>query len=94
MKVEYDPAKDASNRVKHGISLAEAQRLDWDAALTVPDTRRRDGEERYVATAPLEGRLHVAAFTVRADKLRIISLRKANRREITRYETQIRKSQN
>ena len=62
--------------------------------LTVPDTRRRYGEERYVATAPLEGRLHVAAFTVRADKLRIISLRKANRREITRYETQIRKSQN
>jgi uncharacterized protein len=93
VKVEFDPAKDAANRAKHGISLTEAARLDWDAALTMPDRRRRYGEERYIASAPLDGRLHVVVFTPRADRLRIISLRRANRRESKRYETQIPKSQ-
>jgi uncharacterized DUF497 family protein len=94
VKVEYDPAKDASNQAKHGLSLAEAEKLDWDAGLTLPDRRRPYGEERYVAIAPLAVRLYVAIFTERAGKLRIISLRRANRRESKRYETQLHKSQN
>ena len=39
MNTTFDPAKDAVNLAKHGISLAEAARLDWDNALVSPDDR-------------------------------------------------------
>ena len=44
--------------------------------------RKDDGETRYAALGPIEGRLHCVCFTVRGNKLRIISLRKANEREV------------
>lgn len=39
MRVEYDPAKDAINLAKHGVSLALAAGLDWDASLVWVDER-------------------------------------------------------
>jgi uncharacterized DUF497 family protein len=56
--------------------------------MATPDNRRSYGEERYIAATPIGARLHVVVFTIRSGTLRIISLRKANRREIKRYETQ------
>lgn len=94
VEIEYDKAKDAKNRAKHSLSLEDAERLDWNAALTVPDKRRSYGEERFTASVPMAGRLHVVVFTLRGTLMRIISLRKANRRENKRYEAQVRKSQN
>lgn len=85
MDLEWDAAKDAENRRKHGLPLAAAARLDWDAAVRDEDQRRDYGEQRWTATAPLDGRLHVCAYTLRAGRLRIISLRKANERERRRY---------
>lgn len=87
MKIEFDAAKDTLNRHKHGVSLAEAARIDWPRVMAVPDNRRSYGEERYIAAAPIGDRLYVVVFTIRDRTLRIISLRKANRREIRRYET-------
>jgi|GEM_PF-2496895 len=46
MKIEFDPTKDAINRDKHGISLGEAARIDWDNAVTWPDLRFDYGEDR------------------------------------------------
>lgn len=57
MNTTFDPAKDAVNFAKHGISLAEAARLDWDNALVSLDDRREYGELRQVALAPMDGRL-------------------------------------
>ncbi len=33
MRIEFDPAKDTANQIKHGLSLAMASELDWEAAL-------------------------------------------------------------
>lgn len=44
MRVEFDPAKDASNQEKHGLSLALAATLQWDEALVWVDERHDHGE--------------------------------------------------
>lgn len=85
MKIEFDPGKDAANRLKHGISLAASADLDFDQATVIEDHRFDYGEPRFIAYAPLNGRLHVLWFTWRADRLRVIGLRKANTRERKRY---------
>jgi uncharacterized DUF497 family protein len=85
MRIEFDPAKDASNREKHGLSLALASELDWDAALVWVDERFAYGELRMVALAPDTGILYYVAFVDRGDMRRIISLRRANRREVKHY---------
>ena len=88
MRVEFDSAKDLSNREKHGLSLAAAEAMDFDTALVVADERTEYGEARYQAAGMIGGRLHVLAFTMRGEVLRAISLRKANARERRRYERQ------
>ena len=86
MKVTFDPAKDALNQDKHGVTLAEAARLDWDGMLVIPDWRRDYGEDRYRGIALLSGRLYSVVFTPRDETMRIISLRKASNTEIEAYE--------
>ncbi len=66
---------------KRGLDFAEVARLDWGRAVIIPDTRRDYGEPREVAMAELDGRLMVVACTVREGAMRVISFRKANRRE-------------
>lgn len=85
VRIEFDPDKDAINRRKHGLSLAQAARLDIETAFVVPDKRRAYGEARLQAYGMIGGRLHVLAFTMRGEVLRAISLRKANPREVKRY---------
>jgi uncharacterized protein len=87
VKIDFDPKKDAINRDKHGVSLSLATEIDWERISAVHDARQDYGEDRYFAAAPIGGRLYVVVFTLRARSLRIISLRKANRREIRNYET-------
>jgi uncharacterized DUF497 family protein len=87
MEFEWGEAKDAANRAKHGLSLADAVRLDWTSGIVVVDLRQAFGEVRLIRYAPLDGRLHVCVFTERNARLRIISLRKANQREIRDYGT-------
>jgi len=86
MKIEFDPDKSAKNVEKHGLSLEQFANLDLDAGVIEPDTRRDYGEDRYVVVAPLDDRLHVACFCIRVGMFRVISLRKANDREVRRYE--------
>ena len=52
------------------------------------DLRKEYGERRFQALGLIAGRLHAMVFTPRAGKIHVISLRKANRREMKRYETQ------
>ncbi len=85
MRIEFDSAKDAANRAKHGVSLALAAELDWETALVWVDERFDYGEARMIALAPKTGTLYYVAFVDRASTRRIISLRRANRREVKHY---------
>ena len=85
MRIDFDPAKEASNLEKHGVSLALAVELDWDAALVWIDDRQEYGELRMIALAPKTGILYYVAFVDRGTIRRIISLRRANRREVKHY---------
>jgi len=83
--IDFDPDKDATNLSKHGVSLAAAAQLDWDAALAWIDDRADYGELRIVALAPIGDRLFFVVFVDRDQARRIISLRRANRREVNHY---------
>jgi len=86
MDISFDPAKDAVNTAKHGVSLALAAEIDWGDVLCYPDDRNDYGELREIGFARLERRLYVVVFVQRGDVMRIISLRKANAREVNVYE--------
>ena len=85
MKISFDSAKDKSNVAKHGVSLAEAENSEWDDCLAGPDVRRSYGEARLVAIGYIGLRLYVVVYVDRGAIRRIISLRKANKREEKRY---------
>lgn len=85
MKIEFDPAKDVANQTKHGVSLSVAGELDWEAALVWIDDRLEYGEMRMIALAPKTEILYCVAFVDRGEARRVISLRRANRREVKHY---------
>ena len=85
MHVEFDPNKDLLNFAKHGVSLSLAGELDWDHALVWLDERFEYGEVRMIALAPKTQTLYYVAFVDIAESRRIISLRRATRREVKPY---------
>ncbi|MGH8738350.1 MAG: BrnT family toxin [Burkholderiales bacterium] len=85
MRFEFDADKDRANQEKHGVSLVLAVELDWDAALVWVDGRFEYSETRMIALAPKTGILYYVAFVDRGEVRRIISLRRANRREVKYY---------
>ncbi len=85
MRFEFDPAKDRANQAKHGVSLVLAVELDWEAALVWIDGRFEYSETRMIALVPRTGILYCVAFADRGEVRRIISLRRANRREVKHY---------
>ncbi|MBH2043900.1 MAG: BrnT family toxin [Comamonadaceae bacterium] len=89
MNVTFDPAKDAVNLAKHGFSLLDAVGFEWETAVVWPDTRRDYGEPRMVALGYIGLRIMSVVFVDRPPEQpterRIISLRKANTREVKRY---------
>jgi uncharacterized DUF497 family protein len=90
--ITIDPAKDEVNKAKHGISLADAAKLDWDTMLVDVDRRRTYSEVREVGLAPIGDRLYCVVFTMREGGHRIISLRKANQREFDYYDSKTNSS--
>jgi len=86
MKLSYDSAKNDSNIQKHGLSLAEARLLEWDAALEWLDGRKNYGEERRIALVLMKQRLYCIVYVELKVGIRVISLRKANVREVEKYE--------
>ncbi len=86
MEVEFDTAKDAANREKHGLSLAFGARIfDDPDALIISTIRREDEEERYKAIGVVEGRLYTAVHVWRGDSVRFISVRRSNDGEERAY---------
>jgi uncharacterized DUF497 family protein len=84
-EVEWDEAKRRANLDKHGVDFADVPFMDWENATILEDTRFDYPEPRFWAFGMFEGRLHLAAYCVRGTRIRIISFRKANAKEIRRY---------
>jgi len=87
MPRNFDPTKDAANRKKHGISLAEGDGvLNDPLALTIEDSSAQ-GEQRFISVGVnVFGQLRVVVYALRGDIARIISVRKAEPKEIRTYE--------
>ena len=85
MRIDFDPAKSERNRKERGLPCNRAADFDFAHALLAADERKDYGEVRYVALGLLDGRLHVLCFTETQEGIRVISLRKANAREVARY---------
>lgn len=81
MDLDWDPKKRDDTLKERGLDFAIVAEADWDDALTVEDSRTDYGEARFVSLVPIRERLYVVAWCMRGDKLRVISLRKANARE-------------
>ena len=81
MDIEFDPAKDAVNRQKHGVSLAYV--VDMADVIVVADERY--DEARFRLYGLIEGEWHCAAVTLRGKAVRIISLRRAHKKEVKRH---------
>ncbi len=82
-RYEWDPDKARSNLEKHGIDFASVSKFEWDTSVTRRSDRR--GEARFVAYGYISHRLYSLAFTTRRDRIRIISFRKADEREMRYY---------
>jgi uncharacterized DUF497 family protein len=85
MRIEFDPAKSAKNERERGLSFDLAGHLEWSRAFVFPDDRSDYGETRMIALAPMQGRLYVVCYVMRGQVRRIISFRRANKREEQAY---------
>ena len=86
MKYEWDEAKRLAHLKKHGVDFADIRAFDWNASIEWIDDSEDYGEERFLALGPFRGRIYSVAYTERRGMPRIISFRKATRKEIKRYE--------
>ena len=85
MRFVYDPYKLASNVCKHLVWFDIAKDFEWESARITVDNRNHYAETRFEAIGYIGNRLYVMVFCLRETTLRLISLRKANLREIKRY---------
>ena len=81
-----DPNKSRANYFKHGIVLEFAQYLDWANEMVWQDVRQNYNEVRMSGLVPLEGKIYAVVHVLRAESTRMISLRKANNREMKQYD--------
>jgi hypothetical protein len=93
MIYEWDEAKNRSNFAKHGLDFADAEQVLAGPCVTFDDDRYEYGEKRLITLGLLAGRVIVIAHAPRgADATRIISMRKANRREQKIYQKRLGKN--
>jgi uncharacterized DUF497 family protein len=85
MKITFDAVKRAKNFEEKGLDFVRAAEVFDGATATVRDERKDYGETRFVTTGRLDNRIVVVVWTPRGNARRIISMRKANEREIKKY---------
>jgi uncharacterized DUF497 family protein len=90
MRIEFDANKNATNIRERGLSFEQVLDFDFETAVYTQDTRRDYGEIRLRALGYLDGRVHALVFTETAVGIRVISFRKANKREVHIYEQETR----
>ena len=80
---EWDEAKRLSNIAKHRIDFTAVNQFEWETASRKASDRQ--GESRIAATGYIGDRLYMVIYTMRDDRRRIISLRRASRQEEREY---------
>lgn len=85
MKIEFDEEKSAKNALDRGLPFDAVLGFDFSSAMVVEDIRHPYPETRFIAIGYIDDRLHVLCFTPVYKGIRIISLRRANAREVKRY---------
>ena len=85
MDFEFDPAKSAANRAKHGIDFETAQAI-WDDADRIEIPGRIANEMRFLVIGQFEGVIWTACVTYREARIRIISVRRARNDEKEAYD--------
>jgi uncharacterized protein len=83
---EFDPEKSAANKVKHGIDFVEAQALWLDEALVEAPAKTED-EPRFLVIGRIGSRHWSAVCIRRADRTRIVSVRRSRKEEVGFYES-------
>lgn len=84
--ITFDPAKNEANIRERGLPFSLVKEaFDWASAQVIEDTRRNYGERRFRALGYIGERLHAVVYTPRGTEMHVISLRKANRREVRRH---------
>jgi uncharacterized DUF497 family protein len=86
MRIDFDARKNDANIRDRGLSFERARDFDFETAVFQQDTRRDYGETRFRALGYLDERLHALVFTETAKGIRVISFRKANKREVLMYD--------
>ncbi|NBB51238.1 BrnT family toxin [Rhizobium sp. CRIBSB] len=87
MEFEFDPAKSASNKSKHGIDFVDAQKL-WADKYSIDFPARDDGEHRLMVVGMIEDKHWSAVIVVRDGRIRLISVRRSRSQEVYLYESQ------
>lgn len=94
MKIEFDKSKSERNIKERGLAFDAVIDMDWQTAVYDEDVRKVYPERRFIASGYVGFRLHIVCFAHIEDGIRIISFRKANKREVKKYEETIIKNQN
>ena len=85
MKFEYDLKKNNANQQKHGIDFAEAQVL-WDDENRIQYPALTVDEKRFILIGMIDKKYWTAIYTIRNESIRIISVRRSRKEEVTLYE--------
>jgi uncharacterized protein len=88
VEITCDSGKNDWNIRNRGLSFERATDFDFETAIYSLDQRHEYGEDRVVALGYLDGRVHIMCFVETETGIRVISLRRANLREVKRYEKQ------
>jgi uncharacterized DUF497 family protein len=92
MEYEWDDEKAKLNKAKHGVVFDAAHLFQFGSAKIIVDDRKDYGEERLIGLGLIGERVFVIVFTERGSARRVITLRKANKREIKSYVEYLEKS--
>jgi uncharacterized DUF497 family protein len=84
-EISFDSAKSERNVTDRGLPFTLVAQMEWSGAVIKEDVRKNYGERRYLALGMIDDRLHAVVPTPRADKVHVISLRKANQPEMKNY---------
>jgi uncharacterized protein len=85
MEIEFDQVKSEKNRLERDLPFDLVATFEQDSAMVWPDSRYEYGERRFCAIGYIGFRLYHLVFTTRGESVKVISLRKAKRREINLY---------
>ena len=85
MRIEFDESKSQRNARERRLPFTMAAELDFATASVTEDRRSDYPERRFVAFGYIERRLHVLCFAETETRIRVISFRRANAREVKRY---------